>query len=265
MKISAYPETLSPSPSSYVVVALGGQNYRITLLDFLSFSILDRSSGGFFSQDLHNPLNVRWLFGGSGGAPASNSIPATVDHPGIHRLTSDAAANVTFGYADLTVGIGGGGVVNLFSAPRLDAVFRLLTTTDLIVKFGVITDSIVVGTLTNLKYGVYLSIDGAVLTGRCQNGVAPSQLSVTPTSYVLSTNTWYRMSVIVSADLTTAFFYLSDSSGLLLWSDSLVNSNMPAPTQALGSQFCATKTSAGAVDVLDLDLLTLSFSKVLNR
>lgn len=254
-KISGYPEIIYPSSSAMAVIAYAGRNYKMQLKNVLASMALNPQQGGVYRDDMlsnyayHYPTG--WIAGGAaGGSAAQNS---EVNHPGITRLSSGVAAGSDTAWEK-------GQVTNsilITGGEETDMIFRILSTADLRLRFGFYDNS--TGGVTD---GVYISISGTTLVGNTTAGAATS---TTPTSYTVTTGVWYRLHIAVSEEADRVDFFLYDSSGLLLWTDSL-DTNIPTvSTQLTHHSVTVWKAAAGVTALIDLDLITLKLPKELMR
>lgn len=187
------------------------------------------------------------------GTGTAASVLGVANHPGIWRIASGAGANTghIISSGGITSVLIGGGEIAEF-------IVSFPTTTALIAILG-FDDTAAIGAATD---GAYIQVTATSLDGRTRNNGVTSQ---TATSFTITANTWYRAKVVVNSTATQVDFYLYDSTGALLWTD-LLTTNIPT---AAGRETCfsakAYKTTITAANMMDLDWMSYSNTKVLVR
>lgn len=257
MKISDYTEQTSPSASAYVVVALGNQNYKVSISDLYASAIIGRFTSGYLSHDLLGESLAPYPCGWSTAAVLGSSKIASIpNHPGIVRIASGAAADTKGGLH--------WGAIPFVGQMQTDIFFRMQSLTDENIVYGFVTPEIVISPYPDIWRGIYFDITGALLSGKTRSGALPANLSTTITTYTLLTGVWYRAHLRVGDDRSRVDYYLYDANGLLLWSDYLT-ANIPPASTAFASNLYVTKTTAGAVNLIDVDFLSFNSPKALVR
>jgi uncharacterized protein with putative carbohydrate binding module len=192
--------------------------------------------------------------GGSAlGAGSAALVTGTPTHLGIARITQ-SGANTGYRFfpsTSLITYLGGGESVEI--------IFQAQSTSNTVFRLG-FQDGV---TTTAPNNGAWVNVAGTTLSGKT---AANGTTSTTGTTYTISATTWYRMRVFVSDNAGTVYFELyTCSDGALVWSDSLTT-NIPtvAGREVLvGALFY--KTTAGTVDLADIDWLSYYGSKALVR
>jgi len=216
-------------------------------------------TGLIISSDfVDSSVGARAPWTGAGIASGSTaSVAGVPNHPGIVVLRSAAGANS--GYR-ITIDPA---ALSLAGSEEVSIIFRPQTLAGLLVRMGII-DTITSADCTN---GCYLEIAtvGPVpgtAVGKCAAGGARLP---TPTSIVLVSNTWYRLAILLDSAANTCTFKIFSEAGALLWTDSL---GAPIPTGAgkeTGCGIAAVCTAAGAVAIVDLDMMLLRIGRPLIR
>ena len=172
-------------------------------------------------------------------------VATTAKHPGIIIFSSNTGANS--GYAiktspDIILNGGEKTTIIFKTAATLTNVLRRI-------GFHSTLDS------TTPTDGVHCKIQDGVLTGQTANN---STVSTTATNYTLAANTWYRLKIEISADLSVATYTLyADDSNTILWQDSLTTNIPVGRTVGHGDVCTYGGTSAialGYIDYMDVFL-----------
>jgi hypothetical protein len=202
------------------------------------------------SSNNHQPFTTAAIASGT-----SSLITGTSQHPGILRLSSMAGANR--GYLVRTKE----DALLVAGSELATFIFRPQTLADSTIRLGLL-DTISANDATDGCYLEMSTVGGVPGTLLGKSAAAAARTS-TVTSFVLTTDSWYKATVAINtaADLVT--FSLYSEAGALLWSDT-VNANIPtAAGQECG--FGITAVSTGAVAIVDLDFLDLQINRDLIR
>lgn len=177
------------------------------------------------------------------GAGTVALIADVANHHGIARTTQSGANTGCANYISTV------GNYLITGNDAFGACFRTQTgTTDCEFRFG-FNDTVGSATVDPVD-GAYIHIEGVRLEGKTSNN---STRSTTGTTYTITTNTWYRMKILVNSAASTVNYYLYSAAGALLWTDSL-SANIPtAAGREVGICINAYKTSAGTVNLIDVD------------
>lgn len=204
----------------------------------------------FFTPD--DDTNDPWL-GASLLSGTLNARPGEEDHPGIIRLSSVATEDS--GYRFMTAL----NCIRLNGGESAEFVFRTgISLADVRIRLG-FQDS---NNYTAPTDGMYIDINGTTLKGITRNNGAET---VTGTTYVISTVTWYRVKIALSTDKATATFWLYSEAGNQLWSNT-TGANIPtAVDRELGHGFVTWITSASGRILMHLDMMVASQAGVITR
>jgi hypothetical protein len=104
-------------------------------------------------------------------------------------------------------------------------------------------------------------IDGTIV-GKCASN---SVRSTTASSYLLTTNTWYRLRVAVDATAALITFTLLSEAGITLWTDTLSTNIPTAAGRETGHGITATNSGTTGVALVDLDYLDMYITRTLAR
>lgn len=254
-KVSAMTVLSVPPPEAELVAAIPDvRDIAIPVGNIPSEIYLNRFTGGVYKDDFWNinEFHYPWRFQIVGVTGVLSAQTTIANHPGIVRFGANGA---TTGYmfraggTENNILIEGGEVTEL--------IINFVTSANLVLYFG-FGDNF--NTSAIPTDGIFINVAGTTLDGRARNN---GSQTITGTTYTISTGTWYRLSIIVSADASRVDFYVYDASGTQLWTDS-VTSNIP--TQRVTSHgVLALKTNAGAANLVDLDFMSLIFGKQLIR
>lgn len=200
----------------------------------------------------YHPWAAAALTGGAIGA-----IAGTSQHPGIRRISSAAAA--TSGGSILTVA----NALLLASHESTDFILRPQTLANTTIRVGYLDTT----SSADATDGVYLEmaqvggVDGTLVGKTANNGAR----STTVTSFVLVTNTWYRLRIILNANATRVDFYLYDEAGALLWTDNLTTNIPTAAGRETGHGLLATTSGSSVLNLVDVDYIDMLIARVLTR
>lgn len=253
-KISAMTILTTPPYDAELVAAIPDvEDIAIPIRNIPSEIFMNRFTGGIYKDDLWNAnqFHYPWRFLVIGGTGVLSAQTTIANHPGIVRIGANGAnTGYTLYSAENNILIEGGEVTEL--------IVNFVTSTNLACVFG-FSDQF--ANFPNaLVDGVYINVAGTTLSGRCRNN---STETITGTTYTISTGTWYRISIIVSADASRVDFYVYDAAGTQLWTNFVITN---IPTQRVtGHGLVAIKTTAGAANLLDVDFMSLIFGKQLTR
>jgi hypothetical protein len=218
----------------------------------------NRPTGLFIETDHCTAVSSFWTTTTiSSGLIATTA--GTPNHPGIARISARAAA---------------GGDSGCFFT--LNAQFLRIAgneQTDTILMPGVLAGSTIrIGFLDNntsadATDGCYIEmaqvagVDGTIVGKTAAGGVR----STTATSFLLVTNTWYRLRIRVNAAANLITFTCFSEAGAVLWTDTL-NANIPtAAGQETGQGIVATNTAGLATIICYLDYTSLWIARALVR
>ena len=184
----------------------------------------------------------------STGTSVSNVTSVDGNHPGIVRITSSTTANSGYRWmSDPALRIAGG--------ESFECIFRMLSVATTTMRFG-FSDST---TSADAVDGVYfeMAATGTLVGKAASNSVRSS----TATLATLAINTWYRATIIINADASSATFTLYDANGLLLATQSLVTNIPVAAGRETAIGFSITNSTTTATALVDLDYLAVSFGR----
>lgn len=172
-------------------------------------------------------------------------------HPGILRTSSSTTTN-SGGYcrsAVETFRIAGGEVAEF--------VFRIGTLTGTTLRLGFLDTA----TSADATDGVYIEIPstGAAVGKTSSN----STRSTSSTIATLSLATWYRAKIVVNRAASAVDFYLFDDTGNLLGSQQLAANIPTAAGRETGHGYVATNSGTTAVSLIEMDYMSIEFSKAL--
>jgi hypothetical protein len=112
------------------------------------------------------------------------------------------------------------------------------------------------------KDGVWIEIADTLLYGTTASNGAESY---TGTTFVFSTDTWYRAKLVLNADATRVDFYLFDgATGTLLWTDYLTT-YIPTATGRETGHGISARSEAGSIKIIDLDYMSVEINRDLVR
>lgn len=180
-----------------------------------------------------------------------SKVAGTANHPGILRFSSSTTTN-SGAYcrtAADTFLIGGGEITEF--------VFRLPDLTTLTARLGFIDTA----TSADCTDGVYFEIPstGAAVGKTSSN----STRTTSSTIATLSANTWYRGRIVVNKAASAVDFYIFDDNGNQLGTQQ-VTTNIPTATgRETGHGYIATKSGTTAQSCIDLDFMSIEFTRAL--
>lgn len=172
-------------------------------------------------------------------------------HPGILRTTSSTTTN-SGGYCRTAAD-----AIRLAGGEVAEFVFRLPDLTTLTARLGFIDTA----TSTDCTDGAYLEIASTgVATGKTSNN---STRTTSATIATLSANTWYRARIVVNRGATAVDFYVFDDAGNQLGTQQNT-ANIPTGSgRETGHGYIATKSGTTAQSCIDMDYMSLEFTKAL--
>lgn len=253
---SGYTEDTELNPDAWIVIStpLRDKKYKARLanLGILSFhnKMLPAYTEFLGTTSVDNdPFNGVSIL--SGTASAQTDV---ANHRGIWRLTSAASSNS--GYY---IGLNMASSVLISGGETAEFIFSLpVIAGNLVNRLGFL-DAV---TVSNPIDGVFLSITGAVISGKTFSN---SSTSTTATTYTLSVSTWYRGKVEINNTATLATFTIYDDNGNVLWTDSL-STNIPTGAgRETGFAVNSVKNNTGATDLIDLDWMAYYNYTILTR
>jgi hypothetical protein len=192
------------------------------------------------------------------GAGSSTGLPGSSNHIGIQRFSSSINANSG---------------ITLILLYRIEVLLAGTETSDFILRPQTLAGTTIRAgfhdctTSVDAVDGAYLEIaqvggvDGTVV-GKCASN---SVRSTTASSYLLTTNTWYRLRIAVDATAALVTFTLLSEAGITLWTDTLSTNIPTAAGRETGHGIAATNSGTTAVALVDLDYLDMHISRTLTR
>lgn len=200
--------------------------------------------------------NFPWSF-----SPRASGTQSATDgdanHPGVCTINSSTSAS-SGGYLALTAT-----ALLIAGAEATDIAFRpqTLAGTQIFAGFH---DKTTGGGVVDGCYASMQQVGGVdgTLRGHCTSN---SVTSTTATSYVLTTNTWYRLAIRVNAAASLVTFTLYSAAGATLWTDS-VNSNIPTGAGRNTSHILfADNSGTTATPLTDIDYMSVVIARALVR
>lgn len=180
-----------------------------------------------------------------------SKVAGLANHPGILRTTSSTTTNsggLCRTAADALL-IGGGEIAEF--------VFRLPDLTTLTARLGFIDTA----TSADCVDGAYVEIASTgVVTGKTSNN---STRTTSATITTLSANTWYRARIVVNKAATAVDFYVFDDNGNLLGTQQNTANIPTAAGRETGHGYIATKSGTTAQACIDMDFMSLEFTRAL--
>lgn len=217
--------------------------------------------GIYYRNDHFTPTTGAYTFPWALTAIASGTTGSwsdTSNHPGITRISSSTSAN-SGAYSIF----GNTSSLLIAGTERSDFILRPQTLAGTTIRAGFhdatsITDAVDGAYFEMAQVG---GIDGTLVGKTSSN----STRSTTATSYVLVTNTWYRLRVQVNAAANLVTFTLYSEAGAVLWTDTL-NTNIPtAAGRQCGNGLVATNSGTTAVALADIDFQDIQIDRTLTR
>ena len=175
------------------------------------------------------------------------SQPGLADHPGIVRFSCAASINsgARIYFDPSSIRLGGGEKAAFW--------LSIVNITDTLLYFG-FHNSTVGATPTNAA-AFFLDNTTGRLYGVCYNTAGNS---ATASYFTPSASTWYLARVVVNAGATQVDFYIYNSAGALVWSDSLTTNIPTAAGDELSHGLVAITKGTTAQGLIDLDWLHLA-------
>lgn len=172
-------------------------------------------------------------------------------HPGILRTTSSTTTN-SGGYCRTAAD-----AFRLAGGEVAEFVFRIGTLTTSTIRLGFLDNA----TSTDVTDGAYIEIPstGAAVGKTASNNTRSTSGNIA----TLSTATWYRAKIVVNRAASAVDFYLFDDSGNLLGSQQLAANIPTAAGRETGHGYVATNSGTTAVSIVEMDYMSLEFSKAL--
>jgi hypothetical protein len=194
-----------------------------------------------------------WVW--TGAAISSATLTGEVGsaaHPGISAMTSSTSANSGYRYLTATdaILIGGGEV--------FESELSIYTTTNTTIRVGFLDTT----TSADPTDGAWINIAGTTLSGKTANNTS---ISTTGTTYTVSTDTWYRVKVVVNSAASRVDFFAYTAAGAELWTNNLTTNIPTAAGRETGSGTIATNSGTSTVDVIQWDFLLQYWTKDLVR
>lgn len=180
-----------------------------------------------------------------------SKIASEATHPGILRTTSSTTTN-SGGYCrtDATAILLGGGEVAEF-------VFRIIDLTTLTFRLGFIDTA----TSADCVDGAYIEVPSTGnAVGKTSNN---STRTTSATIAALSTNTWYRARIVVNRAATAVDFYIYNDAGDQLGTVQVTTNIPTAAGRQTGHGYIATKSGTTAQACVEMDYMSLEFTKAL--
>jgi len=205
-----------------------------------------------FSASSYHPWVAAALNSGGIGATAGNP-----NHPGVRYVQSSATPNSggSVLISALALLLAGKESTDLIVYPR--------TLAGATIRFGYLDTT----TSADAVDGCYLEmaqvggVDGTIVGKTASN----STRSTTGTSYVLVTNTWYRLRVTLDPTAARVDFYLYSEAGALLWTDNLTTNIPTAAGRETGHGVILTNSGTSVLDLAYLDFMDNYIGRVLIR
>lgn len=185
----------------------------------------------------------------SSGTQAKVASLAT--HPGILRTSSSTTTN-SGGYCRTAAD-----AILLAGGEFTEFVFRLPDLTTLTARLGFIDTA----TSTDCTDGAYIEVSSTgAAVGKTSNN---STRTTSATIATLSANTWYRARIVVNRDASAVDFYIFSEAGDLLGSQQNTANIPTAAGRETGHGYIATKSGTTAQSCIDMDFMSLEFTKAL--
>jgi len=180
----------------------------------------------------------------SGTNSPAESGYVTKNHLGVRLLKSSTTTGSGYDVKTSSVSrlIGGGEVFEAIIAPRI---------TNATIRAGYY-DSGVTQTLPTDACYFLISSDGTAQGINYASGVS----TASGTSYVMTSNTWYRIQVAVDESATSVTYYIYNSAtGALLWSNSVMTNIPTAVGQETGFGITAWGGVGSAIGLVHVDYI----------
>lgn len=220
-----------------------GSNFRLNPFIWTDFF-------GAATADTGEAASTPWDYAVIASGTQSK-VAAEPNHPGILRTTSSTTTN-SGGYCRtevLSFRLGGGEVTEF--------VFRLPDLTTLTARLGFIDTA----TSADCVDGAYIEVSSSgAAVGKTSNN---STRTTSATIATLSANTWYRARIAVNAAATAVDFYIFDDNGNQLGTQQNT-ANIPTGSgRETGHGYCATKSGTAAQACIDMDFMSIEFTRAL--
>lgn len=180
-----------------------------------------------------------------------SKVAGLANHPGILRFTSSTTTNSgAYCRTDASAFLIAGGEVS-------EHVFRLPDLTTLTARLGFIDTA----TSSDCTDGVYIEIPstGAAVGKTSSNSTRTTSSTIAS----LSANTWYRARIVVNKTATAVDFYIFDDNGNQLGTQQNT-ANIPTATgRETGHGYIATKSGTTAQGCIDMDFMSIEFTRAL--
>ena len=180
----------------------------------------------------------------------TSSVNAEADHPGIIYIISSTSAD-----SGSRVIIGPNALL-LSGSESANFIIRPMTLALTTIRLGIHNAT----SSGDAVDGCYLEILAGVTSGKTANN---SARSTTGTNHLLTTNTWYRLRVILNSDATRVDFYIFAVDGTQLWTDFLAT-NIPT-ARPTGHGIVATNSGTTALTLVHLDYMNIRIARTLVR
>jgi hypothetical protein len=188
----------------------------------------------------------------------TSALAPLANHPGLATIAARAVpaglSGVTFHCGLSSILIAGGEVATV--------IFKTAGLAGASIRAGFIDSAS--ADATDGAYCEMIQVGGVdgTLVGKT---AAAAARSTTASSFVMSASTWYRITVQVNATATLVTFSLFDSTGALIWSDSL-NSNIPTtPGQETSCGFQSLSTTGLSTLISTLDFISVWLARIFAR
>jgi len=213
-------------------------------------------AGLYQSNDLVTNTYHPWLAAAIGGG-AIGAYAGDANHPGVRYVESSATPNsgAYMLFANIALLLAGKESTDLIIFPR-----TLAGTT---IRFGYLDTT----TSSDAVDGAYIEmaqvggVDGTIVGKTASN----STRSTTGTSYLLVTNTWYRMRVTIDPTAARVDFFLFSEAGALLWTNNLTTNIPTAAGRETGHGVILTNSGSSVVSLANLDFMDNYIGRVLIR
>lgn len=211
-----------------------------------------RRTRPFYSHDFGvrpSTLGTSPWLSGAIASGTNADVAAVANHPGIISFLASASANsgyyMMWGYNTALLITGG---------EYAEFIVNFQTLTNTTAYFG-FHDSL---SSTAPTDGCWINVSGTTLDGKCKNNAGPSS---TGSTYTITTDVWYRMSVTVNSDASSVQFKVVTCSNGATVFDQAVTGNIPTATgRECGHGFVLTNnTASGTPTIAWMDYMAVGF------
>jgi len=188
-------------------------------------------------------LYKSWLATSIGNGTLSGSVNGTATHPGYMRLSSGAAANTGASVLSSPYGL------LLAGSERTNCVFVPAVTESVVTRIGFLDQT----TGTAATDGVSIRILGATARGFTADN---STRDSTASTFDITAGRPYWSTVDVVSG-SKAIFTLKDSTGALLWKDSLTTNIPTGAGRVTGNGITTIRTGEAATTLVEVDYIDI--------